>query len=127
MRIQVLSIKEIQVDATTVAFDSPLGGASASWLGTVPVEGASYDVELEIPVVLTWGAEIAETTASESILAGEGCVCLVGVLQSLSDDGVAAVQVGGDIVLVETVGDLFIAPLRVIIRVPEIRLFDMGL
>ncbi|GLR11908.1 hypothetical protein GCM10007907_06980 [Chitinimonas prasina] len=124
MRVKVGSVKERRANATVVAFDSSFGGASAYWIGTAPVEGASYDVEMEVSGVLTWGAEIAEATVGESIFEEEGCVCLVGSVQSLSNDGVAVVQLGNDIVLVETVCMLPVVPRRVKMRVPKIMLFD---
>lgn len=127
MRIHVRHIGEVQADGVTIAFDSSLGSASARWVGELPDEGASCEVELEVPGVLTWGSEIADTLADESIFEEKGRVCLVGCVRSLSDDGVAAIQVGHDIVLVEIAGAPREVSRKVVIRVPEIKLFDTGL
>lgn len=127
MQIHVSNIREVQAGAATIIFDSPLGRAYGCWVGEVPDEGASYEVELEVPGVLTWGAEIAETMAGESIFEEGGRVCLIGCVQSLGADGVAAIRLGNDIVLVEIAGVPSTVPRRVIVRVPQINLFDAGL
>jgi hypothetical protein len=127
MRIHVSEIRSHRADIAIVKFESPLGGATAQWAGTKPDIGALYEVELEVPGLLTWGSDIVETLARESIYEEGGRICLVGCVQSLGDDGVVAIQVGNDIVLVETVGAPSAIPRRVLICVPEIKLFDIDL
>lgn len=127
MRIRVNQIRRALGETAMVTFESALGRASALWMGPAPEEGAEYDVEVEVPGVVTWGSEISETLAEESICEEDGRVCLVGRVQSLSDDGVAAIQLGGDVVLVELADAPRAIPRAVLIRVPEIRLFDARL
>jgi hypothetical protein len=127
MRIRIDRVQDVRPGSATVSFTSPLGIATARWIGTVPDEGACHDVELEVPGVLTWGSEISETTAGASISEEMGQVCLVGCIRSLSDDGVAAVQIGSDTVLVEMRGSHVAVPRKVVIRVSEIRLLDVNL
>jgi len=127
MRIQVSEVRYHRADIATIKFESPLGEGTAQWAGAKPDIGALYEVELEVPGLLTWGSDIVETLARESIYEEGGRICLVGCVQSLGDDGVAAIQVGNDIVLVETTGAPSAVPRRVLICVPEIKFFDIDL
>jgi hypothetical protein len=127
MRIHVNHIRDVHEGTTTVDFESKLGRAWAHWIGAIPDENADYDVELEVPDILTWGLEITETTASDSIFEKEGGVCLVGRVLSLGDDGVAAIRLRDDIVLVEIADAPRPIPRCVLIRIPRLELCDARL
>ncbi|WP_092949427.1 hypothetical protein [Roseateles sp. YR242] len=109
----------------TVTFESALGWGTAQWVGTRPEEGASRQVEMAVPGVLNWGYEVAETHQDESIFEEQGRVCLVGRVRWSSEDGITAVQVGSDLVLVEIANCPGIVPAQLIIRAPRVQLFDV--
>ena len=128
MRLRVKRIVEIKPDAATVSFSTHLGDASGQWVGELPTVGGNYEVEIEVPGVLKWNTEISETQRTvESVFEENSQVCIVGRLQSIDDDGVAAIQLCNDILLVEIVGTPSSIPCEVLIRVPLLRLFDTRL
>ncbi|WAC71753.1 hypothetical protein OU995_19500 [Roseateles sp. SL47] len=109
----------------TVTFESPLGWGTAQWVGLRPEEGATRQVELGVPGVLTWGYEVAGTRHEASIFEEEGRVCLVGRVRWSGEDGVTAVQVGSDLVLIQISNAPSIVPAQLIIRAPRLQLFDV--
>lgn len=109
----------------TVTFESPLGWGTAQWVGSRPEEGASRQVEMAVPGVLTWGYEVAETHHDESIFEEEGRVCVVGRVRWSGEDGVTALQVGNDLVLIEIANAPGMVPQQLIIRAPRVQLFDV--
>jgi len=125
MRVQLHQIRQVQGSMATVTFESPLGWGTAQWLGTRPEEGASRQVEMAIPGVLTWGREVFGTRHDEAIFEEEGRVCLVGRVRWSGEDGVTAVQVGSDLVLVEIANAPGLVPPQLMIRAPRLQLFDV--
>jgi len=128
MRLRVNRIVEIKPGAATVSFGTQLGDASGQWVGDLPIVGGNYEVEIEVPGVLKWNTEISETQSTvESVFEENSRVCIVGRLLAIDDDGVAAIELCGDIILVEIVGTPSSIPCSVLIIVPSIRLFDTHL
>jgi hypothetical protein len=54
-----------------ISFSSPIGDGQAVWIGQEPERGVWLDVELEVPIPLTWGAELAPSGENRSVTAGE--------------------------------------------------------
>ncbi|MDI9886869.1 hypothetical protein QMZ92_21485 [Streptomyces sp. HNM0645] len=98
MRITITEI----VDARdrTVAFTGPCGSAWGHWHGASDPETGVYNIELDIPEPVTdW-----RLTSGPDRISGdyaEGKVRLRGTVQSVDDDGVVALRIDTDIVLIE--------------------------
>lgn len=127
MKIGVLEVQSSENTVSTVIFDSALGKATAYWRGRAPTKGIEYDVELEIPDVLTWGVDVFPTDAPASIYEEGGRVCLAGEVRSADDDGVIALALQSHILLVEIRNLPTVMPSRVLIRAPQVLLFDTGI
>lgn len=127
MRVRVVKVNQAQGGTATLSFESSLGKATALWVGKPPLQGLEYEVEIEVPGVLVWGTEISATSSQESIYEEDGRVFLVGRVQSLSDDGVAAIRLGGDTVLIEIADAPLEISMKVAICVPQIKFFDVNL
>ncbi|WP_328676655.1 hypothetical protein OG905_23105 [Streptomyces sp. NBC_00322] len=102
MRIQITEVLDPQ--AKVVTFDSPAGSAWGCWHSSMEPEAGAYDVELEVPdVVTSWAL-----TTGPDLIAGEYSrreVTLRGSVQSVGDDAVVALRIDRDIVLVEVAAD----------------------
>ncbi|MBW5481791.1 hypothetical protein [Streptomyces bambusae] len=108
-----------------VVFSGPLGEAWGTWRGDEPPQLGPANVELDIPdVIEKWTAvDVAESL--EGSLGAPLAVC--GTVESISDDGVAAIRVASDIVLVELGPPTPSPHQRITFRVPRIDLYPYSL
>lgn len=124
MRVNISALNEATHGQTRVEFTSAVGNATAVWEGAPPVLGLTYDVELDVPGTLAWGAELRPTDAVEDAITMAGDHVLVrGALLSLDDDGTVAFGVGGSVMLLETEGQPY-SGARLEARVTELHLHD---
>jgi hypothetical protein len=117
-------------NSVQIFFESEIGSGNGAWKskGVQPVTGESYDVEFEIPEILEWGVSIFKCeTKKFSISSGEGCVNLMGKLESVDGSSVATIRVCDDIILVETSGDFEAFDGYVIVKSPQLNLYDINL
>ncbi|NUK88478.1 hypothetical protein [Streptomyces lunaelactis] len=103
MRVQIAEILDTQ--SKIVAFDGPAGSGWAYWHGSTEPQAGAYDVELEVPdVVSSW-----TLTTGPDLITGEYSrreVTLRGSVQSVGEDDVVALRIDRDIVLVEVGADI---------------------
>lgn len=100
-------IKEIinQTQGYKVKFSTEYGNASAFWKGNEPHINKEYFVELEVPGVLYWKADIAVTEENHIIAVESDTVHLVGLLESIEEDGYTVIRLGDSIISLETLGE----------------------
>ncbi len=126
MQVHLHQFRQLHGSMSTVTFESPHGWGTAQWVGLRPEEGARRQVELAIPGVLTWGYEVAGSQEEdEAIFEEEGRVCLVGRVRWSGEDGVTALQLGSDLVLVAIANPPVLMPTHLVIRAPRLQLFDV--
>ncbi|ALV06922.1 hypothetical protein [Roseateles depolymerans] len=126
MQVQLHQFRQVNGSMSMVTFESPLGWGTAQWVGQRPEEGARRQVELAVPGMLTWGYEVAGSPhEEEAIFEEEGRVCLVGRVRWSSEDGVTAVKLGNDLVLVGIANAPALMPTHLLLRVPRLQLFDV--
>lgn len=109
MRIKVMQVARNR-DGTIVTCGTTLGVATANWASRnrVPVEGAEYDVELDLDVVLERAKNMLPDDAAVPALFIEGdWVTLHATVEGVDDDGVAYLRLARDcLIMVETVGEI---------------------
>lgn len=126
MQVQLHQFRQFNGSMSMVTFESPLGWGTAQWVGQRPEEGARRQVELAVPGTLTWGYEVAGSPLQEEAIFEEaGRVCLVGRVRWSSEDGVTALQLGSDLVLVGIANAPSLMPTFLRLRVPRLQLFDV--
>ncbi|MGW4629391.1 hypothetical protein [Streptomyces rubiginosohelvolus] len=96
--MHIADIREIPDSAGLVTFTGPAGRAWGRWHGDVPPVSSCF-VEIDIPDSITnW-----ESTQKPDILTGEPeeelTVC--AVIDSVDEDGMVALRMNSDIILVE--------------------------
>lgn len=100
MRIRVTEV-ERRGHETWVTFTADVGEGCGRWASKdAPVAGGSCHVELDIPDPIREFRVLPAGTAPSLALDSEGVTVTAHVL-SVDDDGVAAISLGGHIVLVE--------------------------
>ncbi|SFT03107.1 hypothetical protein [Marininema halotolerans] len=104
MRIVVEKVE----DAHHVKFSSLYGGCLAQWEGSSPLIGNAYDVEIDIPCVLTWGLEATYSEEEQYQIKEIGRkILVIGKLESIHDDGYAVFRMGESVTLLEIRGIQF--------------------
>lgn len=96
--MQISDVREVPESAGLVTFRGPAGRAWGRWYGDLP-PGSSCFVEIDIPNSITsW-----ESAQEPDTLAGEPnedlTVC--AVVESVDEDGIVALRITSDIILVE--------------------------
>ena len=83
-----------------VQFCTSFGIATGHWMGDAPLVGSRYNVEIELDGVLTYGVEVTISGSNiyhlESLI--DDKVRIIGLLESLDDDGYAILRLDGNIV-----------------------------
>ncbi|MFF4448346.1 hypothetical protein [Streptomyces sp. NPDC001502] len=108
-----------------VVFSGPLGEAWGTWQGDESPQLGPTNVELDIPdAIEKW----TSTDATESLEGPLGApLTFCGIVESVGDDGVAAIRMASDIVLVE-IGPPAPSPgQRIMFHVPRIDLYPYSL
>lgn len=105
MQIRVLSVYE-QRKELRVRFTCDLGQGDARWTGRIPATGTTYNVDIDIPAPLRWGASIRPTLETEPVIATtiDGNR-LVAQLQQADPDGNAVLRFGPATILTEASGE----------------------
>lgn len=105
MQIQVRSVYEVRKELL-VRFTCELGQGDARWTGRIPTPDTTYNVEIDIPAPLRWGASIREALETEPIIATtiDGNR-LVARLQSADPGGDAVLRFGPATILTEAGGE----------------------
>lgn len=104
MIIQIDSISNSE-SGPVVNFTSPIGSASAIWIGPTPKERENHDIELNLEEDFIWGTNIWEASEPPSIrtLPDYGTSIIAELLQ-YDSDGCAAIKLGGLVTLIEVSG-----------------------
>lgn len=125
MKIHVHTLDPVK---RRVSFDSDVGAAEAAWMGDLPAPAHDYHVELAINDRLEWGVDIVATAPAPHRIAQDGTgVTLDATLESIDDDGAAALRVGPSLVLIDTEGSAPPAGTAVRVRLAELTLSDTGI
>lgn len=103
MKIIVCDIV-INSSGISVKFSTEFGKAKAIWIGTDPKIGKEYFVEVEIPDILFWGKDIFETEEGLQITNENDTISIVGLFESIDEDGYAVLRHGISIIPVVTQG-----------------------
>jgi hypothetical protein len=109
-----------------VDFSTDFGAAVAVWSGDLPTVGEIHDVELDVMERIVWGGS-AHCALSNvySIQIENGSIKLTGRIISI-EDGTAAVDVAGSLILIEIVGFSGNTPVFVDLEIKKIALFSTG-
>jgi hypothetical protein len=88
-----------------ITFSSPLGDAFGNWLGTPPIPGETYRVELSVEAPLVWGSDIEASPKEDYSLSSTGeKVILHALLENLEEDGLAFLRISNNLLMVSTLG-----------------------
>ncbi|MEJ5061934.1 MULTISPECIES: hypothetical protein [unclassified Pseudomonas] len=127
MKVTIESVTHLHAE-THVCFSTDFGGAIASWKGSPPKIGARYDVELDIDEIFVWGRNANPASGDVcSIGLVEGSIILTGNVISVGTDGVAAINVGGSVILLEIIQFSGAVPVFVDLKAEKISLFPTGM
>lgn len=104
MRVTIEKILTEKKDGITVECRTEFGSWRALWVGEKPVPGNMYDIEIDIPSILTWGNDIVlcEQRTFE-MKENEKMVCLVGPVDSV-EDKLLSLKLGKDGIFIEAEG-----------------------
>lgn len=104
MIIQINSVHSSD-SGLVVNFTSPIGSASAVWVGAIPKERESHDVEINFEEDFIWGKNIWGAAAAPSIKPLFDCgASITAELLHYDSDGCAAIKLGGLVTLIEVSG-----------------------
>jgi hypothetical protein len=127
MKVTIESVTHLHAE-TLVGFSTDFGSAIASWKGAPPKIGASYDVELDIEEIFVWDQNAIHASGDVcSIGLVDGSISLTGNIISVGTDGVAAIDVGGSVILLEIIRFSGAVPVFVDLKVEKISLFPTGM
>ena len=104
MRVKVIEAIN-QSQGLQVNFSTEYGNATALWSGNEPQISKEYFVELEVPGVLYWQKDITVSEEECGIALKSGMVHLVGLFESIEDDGYTVIRLGDSIISIETQGE----------------------
>lgn len=99
-------VRDIVINSSgiSVDFTTEFGKARARWSGTDPQIGKEYVVEVEIPDILIWGKDIFATEGGLQITNENETISIVGLFESIDEDGYSVIRHGISIVPVVTQG-----------------------
>jgi hypothetical protein len=104
MRVKVMEAIN-QTQGCQVNFSTEYGNATALWSGNEPQINKEYFVELEVSGVLGWQKDINVSEEKCGISLDSGTVHLVGLFESIEDDGYTVIRLGDSIISIETQGE----------------------
>lgn len=125
MRVTLHQVRDVKAGRATVTFESPLGWATAQWVGPRPVEGVTRQVAMVVPGALTWGYEAVATADPDAIFEDRARICMVGRVLENDDDGFITLAIGDAVVPVTLANAPGRLPKRLLIRAPLLQLFDV--
>ena len=102
MRVIVESVESEPL--RLVRAGSHLGPLTVTWEGELPQPGP-HDVELEVPDAVEWGRRAWPAGDAPEPTGEQGVQRLHGVLRDLDELGVATLELGPTMLLVDTVGE----------------------
>jgi hypothetical protein len=94
-----------QSQGLQVNFSTEYGNATALWSGNEPQISKEYFVELEVPGVLYWQKDITVSEEECGFALKSGMVHLIGLFESIEDDGYTVIRLGDSIISIETQGE----------------------
>jgi hypothetical protein len=127
MKVTIDSLTQVAT-GTFVSFSTEFGFTIAKWAGSLPKIGELYDVELEIEESAIWGVTANPASVNRcSIGLIDGSIRLSGNVISVDIEGVAGIEVGGSIILLEIIGFSGKVPMFVDLKVEKISLYPTGI
>lgn len=107
MRVTIEKILTEKKDGIAVECRTEFGSWRASWVGEKPVPGNMYDIEIDIPSILTWGNDIVlcEQRTFE-MKENEKTISLIGLVDSV-EDNLFSLRLGKDSISIEVEGMSF--------------------
>ena len=126
MRVTVTSL--VDAKAGLVGFTTQYGDGLGHWQGTLPKLGLSYEVELSVDAVLRSGRDLApvHSGATPMIRVMDGGTELVGQLIDVGEDGVAVVQLGDSVLMLDMEGRAVSVPVWVKVGPVQLDVHDTG-
>ncbi|MCP3877280.1 MAG: hypothetical protein GY701_02630 [Sulfitobacter sp.] len=107
-----------------VVFSCAEGEGVGLWKGSPPAEGERI-VEIEVPTVSWSDIRVADQAVGISVAdPGQRAVEIVALLDDYSSDGVATLRLGGEVMLVDTMGE---PPLNIVGRTIEFECSGLAL
>ena len=73
------------------------GEVSVYWMGNIPVENETYDVEFETDKLLVWGRDIVVTEEQLAICDDNHEIKIIGDLDSIDEDGYMVLKIDSSI------------------------------
>ena len=105
MKIFINEVTKNAQGNNIIKFTTEYGNACALWNGTAPQINEEYTVEFEIPNVLCWKRDIISAQEGYLITIENNKFCLVGLFESIDDDGYTVIRLGESIIPIETEGE----------------------
>ncbi|MFD5421446.1 hypothetical protein ACFWJT_25880 [Streptomyces sp. NPDC127069] len=97
--VHIVNVQAIEGTSNEVTFSSSIGQAWGHWHGDLPADGSAH-VEIDIPEpVTTW--QPADRPADALVGRPRSVVTICALVESVDDDGVVALRLASDIVLVD--------------------------
>jgi hypothetical protein len=122
-----ITIQKIGLESGRVEFSSDWGQAKGMWCGDMPQVGQQVDVELDIPVDLKWGVDIIPTDQGVHAIRVEGDVILLFVFcEAVDTDGVVTARLGGSLLLLDTSGNPGYCPGHYLVKTRQLLLYSIG-
>lgn len=104
------------------------GHGRGIWYGTPVQPGDELDVELEVPGLLMSWIDMVPAPGSDCGLRTEGdTVILTGVLENIEEDGAGYLRIGGDLIMLECLGEPMALGGLVEASTREVRLYPLNL
>lgn len=125
MKIFISEITKNAQDKNIIKFITEYGEAYALWNGTEPQINKEYIVEFEIPDILFWKRDIISAQEKYLITMENNKFCLVGLFESIDDDGYTVIRIGDSIISLETEGVPFELGSFVRIMTDTIELYEV--
>jgi hypothetical protein len=101
MNNKILSIEPHQ-GQKLVKFEGSIGIGFGVWMGELPAQGESIDVEIDVDDDLKWGRNIIMTSENVSMIAlKNNQFHFVAEVLSYEDDGCLSVRLGDGIILLD--------------------------
>ena len=101
------------------------GEVSVYWMGNIPVENETYDVEFETDKLLVWGRDIAVTEEQLAICDDNHEIKIIGDLESIDEDGYMVLKIDSSIITFMTQDIPVVEGLRIQVRLDFIEVYPV--
>lgn len=123
-----IKIQKTGLKKDEVFFEADAGEGRGIWCGAQVKPGDQAVIEFEIPALLMRWVDIIPAGGGEHGIRMEGdVVVLTGVLDNIEEDGTGSLQLDGELIMFESLGEPMALGSLVEVRTREIRLYPIFL